>query len=165
MKLFEDTPLEIQKELKQDILLAAGVSPAGAFFPMIDMAAIAALWAKMLYRIAKIHNVKLEQSECAKIVTACGSSIFAYLGGSKVLNFLLNLIPGIGTLGAVAGNVVFNGYYTYALGMAFHKMFRTEGINGRTVYEIAKIILRYFVPIPSLSKLKDIFHLVKGDAV
>ena len=139
MDLFEDVPLTIKKEIKQDIMIAAGVSPVGAFVPWLDTGAIASLWAKMLYRIGKINNVEMSQAECAKIITACGSGIFAYLGGTKLLNWMLNLIPGVGMLGAMAGNVIFNGYYTYALGMAFHKMFRTEGINDRTIYEIAKI--------------------------
>lgn len=51
----------------------------------------------MLYQIAKYHDVTLTAEECAKIITACGSSILGYLGGSKFLNFLLNLIPGVGT--------------------------------------------------------------------
>ncbi len=163
MELFANTPSSIKDEIKSDILIAVGASPAGALIPLLDMGVIAGLWSKMLYRIARIHCVSLTESECVKIITACGSSLTAYLGGSKMLNWLLNLIPGVGTLGAMAGNVIFNGYYTYAVGMAFHKMLETEGINGRTMYEIAKLLLKYFVPIPSLDDMKAIYHLVKGD--
>lgn len=163
MSLFNDTPDAVREEIKADIILAVGASPAGAFVPLLDMGAIIAIWSKMLYRIGKIHGITLSDSECVKILLACGSSITAYLGGSKLLNWLLNLIPGVGTLGAMAGNVVFNGYYTYAVGMAYHQMLRTEGINGRTIAEIAKLLLKYFVPIPSLDTLKNIYHLVKGD--
>ena len=116
-----------------------------------------------MFIIAKIHDVSLTESECVKSIAACGSSITAYLGGSKLLNWLLNLIPGVGTLGAMAGNVRFNGYYTYAVGMAFHRMLQTEGINNRTIYEIAKLLLKYFVPMPSIDDMKAIYHLVKGD--
>ena len=70
----------------------------------------------MLYRIGDYYDVKLTEEECFKILLACGSSISAYLGGSKLLNWLLNLIPGIGTPGAVAGNVIFNAYFTYSAG-------------------------------------------------
>ena len=163
MDLFDEVPLAVRDEIKTNIIIAVGVSPVGAFVPLLDMGAITALWAKMLYKIGKIYNVELDEARCIKIIAACGASITAYLGGSKILNWLLNLIPGVGTLGAMAGNVVFNGYYTYAVGMAFHRMLQTDGINGRTVIEISKLLLKYFVPVPSLGQLKAIYHLVKGD--
>lgn len=163
MRLFNDTPYAVRDEIKTDIMLAVGASPLGTFIPLLDMGAITAIWSKMLYRIGRIHGVTLSEAESAKIIVACGASITAYLGGSKILNFLLHLIPGVGTLGAMAGNVVFNGYYTYAVGMAYHQMLRTEGVNGRTIAEIAKLLLKYFVPIPSLGTMKSIYHLVKGD--
>ena len=163
MELFKNVPSAIREELRTDIICAVGVSPAGVFVPLLDMGAILALWGKMLYRIGQIHNIGLDEAKCVKIIAACGTSITAYLGGSKFLNWLLNLIPGIGTLGAIAGNVVFNGYYTYAVGIAFHKMLENEGINGRTAIEIGKLLLRYFVPLPSLGQLKEIYQLVKGD--
>ena len=163
MDLFKDVPWSVRDEIKTNIIIAVGVSPAGVFIPLLDMGAITALWAKMLYKIGKVHNVELDEAKCLKIIAACGTGITAYLGGSKLLNWLLNLIPGIGTLGAMAGNVVFNGYYTYAVGMAFHRMLETDGVNGRTVIEISKLLLKYFVPLPSLNQLKAIYHLVKGD--
>ena len=163
MSLFDGVPVDVQDEIRTNVILAVGASPVGTFVPLLDMGAIAAIWAKMMYKIGQYHNVQLTEGDCAKILIGCGSSITAYLGGSKLLNWGLNLIPGIGTLGAMAGNVVFNGYYTYAVGMAYHQMLRTEGINGRTMAEIAKLMLRYFVPVPSLDTLKGIYHLVKGD--
>ena len=74
---------------------------------------------------------------------------------------MLNLIPGIGTLGAMAGNVVLNGYYTYAIGRAFHMMLEDYDINGKTILEISKILIRLFVPIPSLGTLKEVFNIMK----
>lgn len=143
------------------MIATVGVSPAGALFPVLDTAAITAIWGNMLYEIAKYHDVTLTSEECTKIITACGSSILGYLGGSKALNWLLNLIPGVGTLGAMAGNVIFNGYYTYAIGKAFHLMLEDYDINDKTVIEIAKILVRLFVPMPSLGELKEIFRVMK----
>ena len=85
---------------------------------------------------------------------------------NKILLFclfllILVLIPGIGTLGAMAGNVVFNGYYTFAIGKAFHQMLEDYDINGKTVFEIAKILVHLFVPIPSLSDMKEIYRIMK----
>lgn len=154
-------PYGIEEIITNRMIASVAISPAGALIPLLDTAAITGIWANMLYQIAKYHDVTLTTEECTKIITACGSSILGYLGGSKALNWLLNLIPGVGTLGAMAGNVIFNGYYTYAIGKAFHLMLEDYDINDKTIIEIAKILVRLFVPIPSLGELKEIFRIMK----
>lgn len=160
MDIFSGMPYGVEEIIKNRMLATVAISPGGALIPMLDTAAIVAIWGNMLYRIARYHNVSLTTEECVKIITACGSSILGYLGGSKILNGLLNLIPGVGMLGAMAGNVIFNGYYTYAIGKAFHLMLEDYDINGRTILEISKILISLFVPIPSLSTLKGVFNIM-----
>lgn len=161
MDIFKGMPYGIKEIITNRMIASVAISPTGALIPLLDTAAITAIWANMLYEIAKYHDVTLTTEECTKIITACGSSILGYLGGSKALNWLLNLIPGVGTLGAMAGNVIFNGYYTYAIGKAFHLMLEDYNINGKTIIEIAKILVRLFVPIPSVGELKEIFRVMK----
>lgn len=161
MDIFRGMPYGIKEIITNRMFASVAISPTGALIPLLDTAAITAIWANMLYEIAKYHDVTLTTEECTKIITACGSSILGYLGGSKALNWLLNLIPGVGTLGAMAGNVIFNGYYTYAIGKAFHLMLEDYDINGKTIIEIAKILVRLFVPIPSVGELKEIFRVMK----
>ncbi len=161
MDIFKGMPYGIKEIITNRMIASVAISPTGALIPLLDTAAITAIWANMLYEIAKYHDVTLTTEECTKIITACGSSILGYLGGSKALNWLLNLIPGVGTLGAMAGNVIFNGYYTYAIGKAFHLMLEDYDINGKTIIEMAKILVRLFVPIPSVGELKEIFRVMK----
>mgnify|MGYP005609570227 FL=1 len=161
MDIFRGMPYGIKEIITNRMIASVAISPTGALIPLLDTAAITAIWANMLYEIAKYHDVTLTTEECTKIITACGSSILGYLGGSKALNWLLNLIPGVGTLGAMAGNVIFNGYYTYAIGKAFHLMLEDYDINGKTIIEMAKILVRLFVPIPSVGELKEIFRVMK----
>ena len=161
MDIFKGMPYGIKEIITNRMIASVAISPTGALIPLLDTAAITAIWANMLYEIAKYHDVTLTTEECTKIITACGSSILGYLGGSKALNWLLNLIPGVGTLGAMAGNVIFNGYYTYAIGKAFHLMLEDYDINGKTIIEIAKILVRLFLPIQSVGELKEIFRVMK----
>lgn len=161
MDLFENIPYGVEEIITNRMIASVAISPVGAIIPLLDTGAITVIWGNMLYEIAKYHDVTLTKEECLKIITACGSSILGYLGGSKVLNWLLNAIPGVGTLGAMAGNVIFNGYYTYAIGKAFHLMLDDYDINGKTILEISKILIYLFVPIPSLGTLKAIFKLMK----
>lgn len=161
MDIFKDMPYGIEEIITNSMIASVAISPAGTLIPLLDTAAITGIWANMLYQIAEYHDVTLTKEECTKIITACGSSILGYLGGSKALNWLLNFIPGVGILGAMAGNVIFNGYYTYAIGKAFHLMLEDYDINDKTVIEIAKILVRLFVPMPSVSELKEIFRIMK----
>lgn len=163
MDIFKDMPYGIKEIITNRMIASVAISPAGALIPILDTGAIIAIWGNMLYEIAKYHNVTLTGAECTKIITACGSSILGYLSGSKALCWLLNLIPGLGTLGAMAGNVVLNGYYTYAIGKAFHFMLDDYDINGKTILEIARILIHLFVPIPSLSQLKEVFKIMKDN--
>lgn len=61
----------------------------------------------------------------------------------------------------MAGNILFNGYYTFAIGKAFHLMLEDYDINDKTVIEIAKILVRLFAPVPSIGELKEIFRIMK----
>lgn len=161
MDIFYDIPYGVEYIITDSMFASVCISPAGALIPILDTAAITGIWGHMLFKIAQYHDVTLTSDECAKIITACGSSILGYLGGSKALNWLLNLIPMVGTLGAMAGNVIFNGYYTYAVGKAFHLMLDEYDISGKTIREMAKILVHLFVPVPSLDTLKGIFEIMK----
>lgn len=161
MDIFEGIPYEVEEIITNRMLATTAISPAGVLIPLLDTGAIIGIWGNMLYEIGKYHGVTFTIEETTKIITSCGSSVLGYLGGSKVLNGLLNLIPGVGIFGAMAGNIVFNGYYTYAIGKAFHLMLEDYDINGRTMFEIAKILVKLFVPIPSFNTLKDIFQVMK----
>ena len=159
MDIFKGIPYGIKEIITNRMIATVCISPAGVLLPVLDTAAITAIWGNMLYEIAKYHNVTLTGPECTKIITACGSSILGYVGGSKTLCYLLNFVPGLTIWGAMAGNIIFNGYYTYAVGKAFHLMLVDYDINDKTVIEIAKILVRLFVPIPTISELKEIFKI------
>ncbi len=161
MDIFKDIPYGVEDIITRKIAGAVTIGPLGAFIPVVDAGAIAGIWGTMIYEIAQYHNVRLSAADCTNIITACGAAIMGYLGGSKALCFLLNFIPGLWGFGAMAGNAVFNGYYTYAVGKAFHEMVKDHNVNGKTIREIASILRQLFVPIPSLGQLKEIFNMLK----
>lgn len=41
-------------------------------------------------------------------------------------------------------------------------MLEDYDINGKTVMEMAKILVRLFVPVPSFGELKEIFRLINS---
>lgn len=163
MLSFEGVPGEINSVIKQTMLITAGTGAGGVFVPLVDEAAIAASWGRMLWKIGQYHNVSLSADECAKIGTICIASVMAYKVGSKVLTWAVTIASaGLVIPVAVAGNAALNAFYTRQIGISFHKMLDTEGINGKTVKEIGRILFHYFNPIPSLRDLRDIWRQING---
>ena len=80
MDIFKGMPNGIKEVITNSMIASVAISPTGALIPLLDTVAITGIWANMLYKIAKHHNVTLTTEECTKIITACGSSVLGYLG-------------------------------------------------------------------------------------
>ena len=76
MDIFKGMPYGIKEIITNRMIASVAISPTGAIIPLLDTAAITAIWANMLYEIAKYHDVTLTTEECTKIITACGSCSF-----------------------------------------------------------------------------------------
>ena len=164
-KGFDGVPSDVVNVIKQHMKLAAGAGAPGVFLPLVDEAAIAALWGRMFYKIGQWHQVTLTASECTKIGTACIAGVFAYKTGSRILTLIVSIVTlGLAVPAAIAGNVALNAIFTRQVGLAFHKMLDTDGINGKTAIEIGKILLHYFNPFPSFGEMKDIIKQVRSGA-
>ena len=157
MLSFDGVPNEIKSTVKETMLATAGAGVGGVFFPLVDEAAIATLWGRMIWKIGKKHNVSLSLDECTKIGTICIAAVLAYKVGSKILTWLVSIVTV-----AVAGNAALNAFYTRQIGLSFHKMLDTEGVNGRTMQEIGKILFHYFNPLPSIGDLRSVLRDING---
>lgn len=162
--LFRGISTEVAEEIKAKMILAAGFSPAGVLLPALDTTAIAALWGRMLYNIAKIHNVSMSRETCVKVAASCLIGVSAYLVGSKVLTWLLNFIPGLQLWPAMAGNALFNAYYTYDVGRAFDKILSHIGyadLMKMGAVKIAKKLSGEFLGKPGVKILREVFGVIK----
>lgn len=161
---FDGIPADVAGIVKKHMMIAAGAGAPGVFLPLVDEAAIAGCWGRMFYQIGQKHGVSLKPAECAKIGAACIAGLLAYKTGSRILTWLVTIVSlGLAIPTAIAGNVGLNAYYTRSVGLAFHKWLETDGINGRTAYDMAKILLRYFNPLPSLGDVRHIVKQLKGE--
>jgi hypothetical protein len=95
---------------------AAALGVPGAFTPGLDTLGVAGTWATMMCIIASNANRQLDRPTALKLMSAILSAAAGYLGGSKVFTFALNLIPGLGQLGAIGINSFLNFIYTIRLG-------------------------------------------------
>lgn len=103
--------------------VAVGLVP----FPLIDMAALAALQLKMLHSLATLYEVEFS-SQLGK------SLIAALLGGgmpvslsSQVARVALKSLPVYGWVAGLISTAVFGGASTYAMGQVFIQHFASGG--------------------------------------
>jgi uncharacterized protein (DUF697 family) len=105
------------EEIIHESALAAGaLGIPGSFFPPADMAGMAIIWFQMFTRIAEESGHEVDGAFAAKFVTSITTSAALYVGGSKLANALLHLIPFAGNTAAAVTNAGFNYIYTERLG-------------------------------------------------
>ena len=66
MDIFKGMPYGIKEIITNRMIASVAISPTGAIIPLLDTAAITAIWANMLYEIAKYHDVTLTTEEWAE---------------------------------------------------------------------------------------------------
>ena len=59
MDIFKGMPYGIKEIITNRMIASVAISPTGALIPLLDTAAITAIWGDMLYEIAKNHDVTL----------------------------------------------------------------------------------------------------------
>lgn len=139
-------------------LAAGGAGVPGAFIPALDVAAVGGTWATMLLVIAGDAGRTLDRNTALKFTTAVVTAGAAYIGGSKLLTYLLHLIPGVGTVGAVSVNCLLNFLYTMRLGrFAALQMEKADFDTGDFANMIPEITAMVFA-MPSMMELKDAWH-------
>lgn len=141
---------------------AAGIP--GAFLGPVDVAAMAGIWGVMIYAIAEKsdHGAVLNKNTAVTLATSIAEGLALYVGGSKVASYLLHLIPGVGTVGAVGVNVFMNALYTYRLGSHVAKMFERTTLSTEDLLGSAKIIATALVGLPSMSDAHAVVSIIGG---
>lgn len=140
--------------IKNGCIASAGVGVIGAF--ATDLPALAAIWGTMIYKVAKENYVDFDSETCVKVATSVLASSAAWLGGTAVLTKILTW-SGVGILLGVGLNCAVNYFYTWRLGNAFDEIFDDYGIDT-SVSKLSQIAIRYLIPLPSFSEIKDFFH-------
>jgi len=111
--------------LRQYVLgsMAVGLVP----FPLVDLAALAALQLKMLHSLAGVYDIKF-QADLGRsaIASLLGSAVPASLTPSLAAS-LGKFIPGVGQTLSSGTAVVLNGAATYAVGKVFVQHFAAGG--------------------------------------
>jgi uncharacterized protein (DUF697 family) len=111
---------EAEKIIRSHVLWAmgGGLIP----IPLVDFAAVTAIQLEMLQQLARLYNVKYDQSTGKAFVSALTGTTIARLGAS-----MLKAIPGVGSILGGASMSVMSGASTYAVGQVAIQLFSTQG--------------------------------------
>ena len=105
---------------------AAGLIP----FPIVDVAAVAAVQIRMIERLAHLYGVPFKhdavKSIVAALVGATTPRLFV-LGAAGIAGPAMKFVPGLGTVAGVVATPAFNAATTLALGRVFIQHFESGG--------------------------------------
>jgi len=134
---------------------AAAAAVPGTFVPVLDITAIAGIWANMLIKVAKTSGHDLDFKFASKMATAVAAGFGGYIAGSKLLTYSIMLIPGIGLFGAMGINSILNYMFTYKLGKIAKGLFEKPGFDPGDATDLAKMVLLPLLSIPTFSEIRE----------
>jgi uncharacterized protein (DUF697 family) len=149
-----------QQIINNHALAAAGVGIPGIVFPAADMAGMTIIWGKMLVELAEESGHEVDLKFAGKVITSMTAGVSLYIGGSKLMTWLLNLIPGVGTIASAAINAMFNWVYTLRLGKLLAEQFSRPGFTPSMLVLSASGIASMVFAIPTFSEINDAFHAI-----
>lgn len=154
---------EVKKIVKVG-MVATGAAGVGLGIFGGDTVALAGVWGTMMYKIARHHNVDLDEKTCAKTCAGIIASLAGYKLGCVALTCAVNALLATVTLGAtlflsLGVNGIINALITYRLGKTFDKMYGNEGCATAFV-TIGASVLRSFFAVPSSSEFKEVMDMI-----
>lgn len=145
--------------VKNSTLAAGGIGVIGAFMPAADLAAMTTLWVKITLDIAEKSGHKLDQAYATKMVTAVLTGVAGYVGGSKILTWVLQGIP-VANLAGMGINAGLNALYTYRMGHALSSLFDKGSFDMSDYATTAVYMLSLLAGIPRPEEIGDFIAII-----
>ncbi len=155
----------MKNEVRNEIRAAMGITAlAGGLVGLTgsDVTTVAAAWGRMMYKIARAHNVQLDLQTCVNTSAALIASLTEYKLSCTLL------VVGLGTVATVASggllipvaigmSALANALVTYRLGKLFDQMYGSN--NCKTaIKSLGKATLKSLFTIPSVGEFQDFWN-------
>lgn len=134
---------------------SAGLGIPGTFVPGIDVGGMIGLWVAMLIGIANMAGRSLDRDTAFKLISGVLAGSAAYIGGSKVLTYALNFIPGLGTIGAIGINSILNFLYTVRIGRFIAVQMEKPDFNTEDFSALIPDIAAMVFAAPSMTEIRE----------
>lgn len=130
--------------------IAGGLGAAGSFAAHSDIILLGGVWTRMIYKLARFHEVPMSWGGASKIAAAISTSALAFTSGFKAANSYF-AYTGVGTPAAMAANATVNYSLTYAAGQAASDVFSKDGPStGKTIATFITAIRDLFVKLAAV---------------
>ncbi|MCW5202612.1 MAG: DUF697 domain-containing protein [Candidatus Electrothrix communis] len=128
-EIYEGDNAEKDAEAKQRILYYtyAGMAMGFVPFPLLDLAALAALQLRMLHRLSQIYEVEFKAGLGRSASSSLVGGVAPVISAAPVAASLSKFIPGVGHILSYGTLLVLNGASTYAVGKVFARHFASGG--------------------------------------
>lgn len=158
---------------------STALGPLGAVSGGADIIAIAGVWGTLLWEMSKNHGINLTKEKSGELCKCIAKGAMRYIAGCKAAATLFNLIPGAGTLVAIAGSTIENVIFTYRFARSVTDTMLKEGTNeceweakakkaiGNFAYEFCAADMKEMVDIyfKSDGYMSDVVDFVKDKTV
>ena len=136
------------KIIKNSAKIAASSASVTILNPFLDTPVIAGIWGNLLVQISKKSQHSLNKKLALKLATSVATGAAGYIAGSKVFTWVLNLIPGIGTLAYIGINGLLNYLFTYRFGKAVVTLMEKGKFDNADIATMASVLVATITGLP-----------------
>ena len=145
--------------VRKGVYAATAAGPLGAFPGPFDAGALGGIWTTMLVAIAKKSGHELDGKFVTKFITTVGTSVAAYVAGSKMATYLFHLVPGAGTLAAMGISSYFNAMITYRFGASVSELFDKKDFDLGDAVNASELVIGMMCKSFTLGDIKGLLDI------
>ena len=158
--LVERIPEKHRHKARNALLAAACCGPLGPVTAAGDVAAIAGVWGKCLYNVAKDEGRKMDANTAIGICKSVLLGAAGYYVGCKTATKFFLMIPGAGLFAAMGVSSLTNVIFTYRFILALCSVFAERGKNGLEYETLVHNVISLFKGNGIINDGKDIISIL-----
>lgn len=135
-----EIPIELREDVKLAITETGLLGPIGAFSTVADVASIGGWWGYLLVCYAKHYGYKMDKESAKKICVTTLLGMGGYYAGCKAATKFFHLIPGAGTLLAMALSSLANVIFTYRFAVTLTRIFKKGTVDFDSLADSVKVM-------------------------
>ena len=159
----------MKKEVRDEIRVAMGsTAVAGGLIGITgsDLPIVAGAWGRMMYKIAKAHDVKLDLKTCVNTSAAILASLASYKLSCTLLIIGLGAVVTVVSGGlllpvAIGMSALANALVTYRLGKLFDEMYGSKNCK-KAIKSLGRQALTSLFIVPSPNEFKEFWNDYNG---
>ena len=149
--------------VEEHSLAAAAAGVPGALLPGLDILSLTGIWTGIVIKISgkSGHDYRSEVL-IKEFITSVLTGISLYVASSGAFIWLLNFIPGVGTLAAIGINAFINTLFTYRFGVYCANTFDRDTFDFEDMSALTQHVRASLLLFPTFSERGAIIDMMKS---